>query len=72
MDDEKYERRYHEFYCPICRAMITHDFFQREYEKNSFDYVIIECERQEAYRSFMIEHFKEIHGVDFPERAKND
>lgn len=72
MDDEKYERNYHEFFCPICRATIARELFCREYEKNSFDYVKTESEKQELYGRFMIEHFKDIHGVVFPERTKND
>ena len=70
MDNEKYERGYHEFFCPICRATIGRDLFFREYEKYSFDYVKTESEKQESYGRFMIEHFKDIHGVDFPERTK--
>ena len=72
MNDEKYERGYHEFFCPICRATISREFFYREYEKNSFDYVDNELEKEKRYGRFIIEHFKEIHGVDFPERKNND
>lgn len=72
MDDEKYERGYHEFFCPICRATISRKLFYPEYEKNSFGYVKAESEKQELYECFMIEHFKDIHGVDFQERQNND
>ena len=72
MDDGKYERGYHEFFCPICRATIARKLFYREYEKNSVDYVKSESEKQELYECFIIEHFKDIHGVDLTERNNND
>lgn len=72
MDDEKFEIRCHKFFCPICRATIAREFFCREYEKNSLDYAKSESEKQELYECFIIEHFKDIHGVDFQERNNND
>lgn len=70
MDDEKYERGYQEFFCPICCATIAREFFYREYEKNSLDYAKAESEKQESYGRFIIDHYKNIHGVVFPERGK--
>lgn len=72
MNDEKYERGYHEFFCPICRATIVQDYFYREYERGTFDYAKNELDKQELYGRYITEHFRDIHGVDFPERKNND
>lgn len=70
MDDEKYAISYHEFYCPLCRATLTTEIYFREFEKNSLESVKVENEKKEAYRRFIINHYKNIHGVDFRERKK--
>lgn len=70
MDDEKYAISYHEFYCPLCRATLTTEIYFREFEKGSLENVKVENEKKEAYGRFIIDHYKNIHGVIFPERKK--
>lgn len=69
MDDEKYAISYHEFYCPLCRATLTTEIYFREFKKNSFESVQAENEKKESYGRFIIDHYKNIHGVVFPERS---
>ena len=65
MDDEKYEISYHEFYCPLCRATLTTEIYFREFEKGSFESVKVENDKKDTYGRFIIDHYKNIHGVDF-------
>ena len=67
MDDEKYEISYHEFYCPLCRATLTTEIYFREFEKGSFESVKVENDKKETYGRFIINHYKNMHGVDFSE-----
>lgn len=70
MDDEKYAISYHEFYCPICRATLTTEMYFREFEEGSFESVKVENDKKETYGQFIIEHYKNIHGVKFPGKGK--
>ena len=72
MDGEKYDIEYYDFHCPLCRADISTESYFRVYEKGSYDYVVTEGQKKMAHEKLIIEHYKHIHGVDFPERAKND
>lgn len=65
MDDEKYEISYHEFYCPLCRATLTTEIYFRKFEKGSFESVKVENDKKDTYGRFIIDHHKNIHGVDF-------
>ena len=65
MDDEKYEISYHEFYCPLCRATLTTEIYFRKFEKGSFESVNVENDKKDTYGRFIIDHYKNIHGVDF-------
>lgn len=64
MDEPEYESGYMEFRCPICHANISTDIYYLSYKRNTYDYIITKKELEESKDTFILGHYKNIHGID--------